>query len=242
MIFSMKKIIKRYFVPTQRLPDWLNEYFKSVPPDYVRHEINTLGGLPRMVKSLRMESAPGTAETIISLVAKEEKKLKVLDYGCGPHKSSYLRWLGFKVTSVDIQKYGDEDVVVVGASEKKLPFVDDEFDIVIASEVIEHVEDPFSLIHELLRVSNKYVVLSTPNVVSWQSKFIFLRSNFFKWFQEKDFSYHISPIFYWQIENFCKRNGYVLEKTLGNNSIYFSSEINIYSTSETLIFKIKKGA
>jgi ubiquinone/menaquinone biosynthesis C-methylase UbiE len=41
------------------------------------------------------------------------------------------------------------------------------FDLVIACEVLEHLEDPESALKELLRVTNKYLLISVPNEPIW---------------------------------------------------------------------------
>lgn len=45
----------------------------------------------------------------------------------------------------------------------KLPYKDNTFELVICTEVLEHLEDPENALKELKRVSNKYLVLSVPN-------------------------------------------------------------------------------
>jgi SAM-dependent methyltransferase len=52
----------------------------------------------------------------------------------------------------------------------KLPYKNNSFDLVVATEVLEHLEDPKKAYRELLRVSNKYVLLSVPNepFFTWQ--------------------------------------------------------------------------
>lgn len=58
---------------------------------------------------------------------------------------------------------------------KSLPFKDETFDIVLCTEVIEHVESPSRAIKELFRVTKTggYIVLTTPNRV-FKSLFDFL--------------------------------------------------------------------
>ncbi len=46
---------------------------------------------------------------------------------------------------------------------KKIPFENDQFDIVTCIDVIEHVEDYEKFLFELMRVSKKGVFISTPN-------------------------------------------------------------------------------
>jgi len=48
-----------------------------------------------------------------------------------------------------------------------IPFVDDSFDVVLCSEVIEHVAGPFRTIAELIRVARKFVLITTEASVPW---------------------------------------------------------------------------
>lgn len=45
----------------------------------------------------------------------------------------------------------------------KLPYKDNAFDVVICTEVMEHLEDPKAALKELKRVTAKHLVLSVPN-------------------------------------------------------------------------------
>ena len=76
---------------------------------------------------------------------------KILDIGCGyrAHKSASV--------IADIQDLSNfyENKNFVKITEKKLPFKDKEFDFVIASHVIEHVDDFEFFIRELERISSK---------------------------------------------------------------------------------------
>jgi len=84
---------------------------------------------------------------------------KVLDIGCGftAHKKANV--------VCDVQDLSNfyKDKKFIKLNDKKLPFRDKEFDFVIASHVIEHVEDVTIFIKELERVSSKgYIELPTP--------------------------------------------------------------------------------
>ena len=76
---------------------------------------------------------------------------KILDVGCGyrAHKKA--------TTIADIQDLSNfyPDRKFIKIEDKKLPFKDKEFDFVIASHVIEHVEDFGFFIQELERISSK---------------------------------------------------------------------------------------
>ena len=45
----------------------------------------------------------------------------------------------------------------------KLPFKSNSFDLVVCTEVLEHLENPKKAYRELLRVSKKYVLITVPN-------------------------------------------------------------------------------
>ena len=83
---------------------------------------------------------------------------KILDIGCGfkAHKNATV--------IADIKDFSDfyKGKKFIKINEKNLPFKDKEFDFVIASHVIEHVDDFEFFIKELGRVSSKgYIELPT---------------------------------------------------------------------------------
>ena len=49
-----------------------------------------------------------------------------------------------------------------------LPFKDESFEIVCSRHVIEHLENPYKFLVELVRVSKKYVYISCPNARNWR--------------------------------------------------------------------------
>jgi ubiquinone/menaquinone biosynthesis C-methylase UbiE len=100
--------------------------------------------------------------------------LEVLDLGCGTgrHAISMAR-RGADVTAIDFsermlarakQKYGDANVTFqVCDLTKPLPFAAATFDAVLCALVLDHIEDPESLFHEMRRVCRPsgLVVVST---------------------------------------------------------------------------------
>lgn len=49
-----------------------------------------------------------------------------------------------------------------------IPFEESAFDLVICSEVLEHLEDPDKALQELFRVSSEYAILSVPREPIWR--------------------------------------------------------------------------
>ena len=82
----------------------------------------------------------------------------VLDIGCGYNANKFAKVI---CDVQDLSNYYQEKKFI-RLTEKKLPFKDKEFDFVVASHVMEHVEDVEFFIKELQRVSKKgYIELPT---------------------------------------------------------------------------------
>ena len=83
---------------------------------------------------------------------------KILDIGCGYRANKYASVIADVLDLSDFYK----EKRFIKINEKRLPFKDKEFDFVIASHVIEHVEDFEFFIKELERISKKgYIELPT---------------------------------------------------------------------------------
>ena len=99
-----------------------------------------------------------SSKNYIQSVLSKNTNWKVLDIGCGYTANEYA------TTICDIQdlSYFYKDKNFVKLDGNRLPFEDNHFDFVIASHVLEHVEDYKFFINELERVSSKgYIELPT---------------------------------------------------------------------------------
>ena len=92
-----------------------------------------------------------TSISYINNYLNENPNLKVLDIGCGFTANKRAN------TIADVQDFSDfyPQKKFVKITEKKLPFQNKEFDFVIASHVVEHVEDFEFFLKELERISSK---------------------------------------------------------------------------------------
>ncbi len=92
-----------------------------------------------------------TSLTHINEILKKNSEWKILDIGCGYRANK------FATVIADVQDLSDfyKQKNFIKINNKKLPFKDKEFDFVIASHVIEHVEDFEFFIEELERIASK---------------------------------------------------------------------------------------
>ena len=99
-----------------------------------------------------------TTISYINKVLETNPNWNILDIGCGyrPHKNASV--------IADTQDFSSyyKDKKFVQIRDKNLPFKDKEFDFIIASHVIEHVEDFEFFVKELERISPRgYIELPT---------------------------------------------------------------------------------
>ena len=92
-----------------------------------------------------------TSLDFVNKTLEKNQNWKILDVGCGYRASNHA------TVVADIKDFSDlyKKKIFVKITDKKLPFKDKVFDFVIASHVIEHVEDFEFFIKELERISSK---------------------------------------------------------------------------------------
>lgn len=102
---------------------------------------------------------------------------KALDVPCGAGAlSARLAAMGLNVISVDIEAVEpfrhDSKQRVLANANLGLPFPDQEYDLVLSVEGIEHLENPSYFLRECARVTRDdgLVIISTPNVDSFRSR------------------------------------------------------------------------
>jgi cyclopropane fatty-acyl-phospholipid synthase-like methyltransferase len=188
-----------------------------------------------------------------------DKNINILDFGCGEGAlSQRLKDLGFNnIVSVDINakdfkattefkqlNFNQTDIV------KQFIYDNIErFDLVLGIEVIEHIENHWEYIKNLKKMvkKNGYILISTPNITSWLSRFHFLFTGRLHQFMENDLSYgHINPISLWQLKYIFKnedikfislKEGGVLPKIYFNGFSIKQIIINIFSLIFTPLMK-----
>lgn len=112
------------------------------------------------------------------------KKTKVLDVGCGSGdlggtiKERFQSEIhGIEINPEAINNSKKRGILVKKADiEDKWPYKDREFDVVTATEIIEHVVNPDHFLREARRVLKKdgHIIITTPNLAAWFNRIIFL--------------------------------------------------------------------
>jgi ubiquinone/menaquinone biosynthesis C-methylase UbiE len=103
----------------------------------------------------------------------------VLEVGCGEgHLARHLldravrRPVRFEACDLQIGQIApelDEMIVFKAASVYELSYADDEFELLVCCEVLEHLERPRDALREFERVASNAVLLSTPREPLWRA-------------------------------------------------------------------------
>lgn len=119
-------------------------------------------------------TVPCARARIEEIVRRAKGAYTVLEVGCNEgFLSKALMEAGFHVKAVDIDpfmvKRAQElfGVEAIEANVNDLPFMDGQFDLAIAGELLEHISNPGKGLSELFRVSNSRVILSLPIGEYW---------------------------------------------------------------------------
>jgi SAM-dependent methyltransferase len=154
---------------------------------------------------------------------------RALDLGAGQGAlSGALRRRGFEVIAADINTDQFRAAGVACAKldlNGPLPFPDAGFDLVLAIEVLEHLESPRAFLREIFRVLRPggLAVISTPNIASVPSRVFFLVTGCFDLFVptkrrledplDPRADGHITPLPGWLVRYHLRHGGFELERT-----------------------------
>jgi 2-polyprenyl-3-methyl-5-hydroxy-6-metoxy-1,4-benzoquinol methylase len=105
----------------------------------------------------------------------------LLDLGCGEGVLTQ-RWAQrlapARVVGVDLDdpriaaewaKRAEPNLEYIAHRAEHLPFADGEFDVVSATEVLEHVPDPAHTLAEMVRCAQRHVLISVPREPLWRA-------------------------------------------------------------------------
>ncbi len=194
--------------------------------------------LRQLENLLRAEIDPAYSQRarVIFEQIEKEKPLKILDAGCG--RGFYLNALSFfpfikEIHGVDINNQYlkiakknclDKRVKIIKAGLYSLPYPDNYFDCIIASEILEHVKDDKKALFELKRIlkKNGTLIITVPH---YYFPFLWDPLN---WLLMRLFKGHVNKNIWWlagiwadhnrlytkkQIEKIVLTAGLTIEKT-----------------------------
>jgi len=127
----------------------------------------------KRARDLSIERGKFVASVIVKFISLE--KLTILDLGSGEGGTSHVLFKQNSVVSFDISKirlqrqnFPNSIISKVNGDASFLPFRDNQFDLIIIQDVIEHLIDKDQFVKEVDRIlkKNGYVFLSTPNKYS----------------------------------------------------------------------------
>ena len=157
-------------------------------------------------------SYKNTYEKITKIINKLPKNSKIIDLGCGTGRMAYsLMEKGFKnLVFCDINNYTNDKIMKMDLN-KKFKFKNSSFDVVVSTDVIEHIENKFFFFNKVRRILKRggLFIFSTPNVHNIYNKLYFLFKNKFIEFPHHKFNggiefKHTNPIFLWDIPEYFK--------------------------------------
>ncbi len=139
----------------------------------------------------------------------------ILDVGCGEgftlamlQKNNFgknLEGIDCSDVAIKIGKDLFPEITMKTGDVYNLPYEDNSFDLVICTEVLEHLEDPKRALQEIMRVSKKYCLFSVPNEP------IFKIANFLRGKNISRWGNDIEHINHWSSDKFTKFIGYDLK-------------------------------
>lgn len=106
-------------------------------------------------------------------------KGKVLDVGCRDKNLKKYLDKNVEYTGIDIAGRPDR---FIDLEKEKIPYSDNTFDCVVCTDVLEHLENLHEVFDELVRVTNKYVIISLPNCCATNFKKIISGRGGFKYY------------------------------------------------------------
>ncbi|MAG44564.1 hypothetical protein CL633_01615 [bacterium] len=161
----MKKIIKKI----------LPEFIWCILQEY-RSRQKDRKSAKRFLDKIRKSNSPILTNTDKSIIDELPKKLEsVLDVGSGGGR--LLLWFaynGYKIIGIEpdawyrnlVNKFIVENTLkncqIINGDIHEINYPDKSFDVIVCSEVLEHIKDPEQGIAEMARVAKKRIIITVP--------------------------------------------------------------------------------
>lgn len=135
----------------------------QLPANFVKHTSNNL------IQKLLINNF---YKTLITLI-KPLSPTTILDAGCGEGFTlqklrehcvgEKLEGIEYSKKAIKLGKKIFPNLSLKQGSIYQLPYRDNSFELVLCTEVLEHIDRPSAGLEEVIRVSQKYIILSIPN-------------------------------------------------------------------------------
>ncbi len=181
-------------------------------------------------------AAIGTHDRVLALLKEHlQPSMNVVDLAAGQGAfSQRLAELGMEVTAVDADpanwKVKELELITADLDSEfssQLTSKGQKFDLAVAIEIIEHLENPFRFVRECSKILNKngLLLLTTPNVESMYSRIVFFMTGRLYSFgaYETVRPAHITPIFHWKMEMMLKEAGFEVVTETFEKVVHLSS-------------------
>ncbi len=190
-------------------PKGVNEIVMATVVDYLKQKKSS-----RVINILEIGPGKGVfAEALSDLLHSSGIAFKMQCADIQPEQIN-SRNIGIECRYIDVQK------------EFQLK---EQFDIIIAIELIEHLENPFHFVREIAsHLENEGVlVLTSPNILSLRSRMRFFLTGCFDYFRRPYNEYwlnmgHVNPINPLQLVYSLRKNGFEVKKIMSNTSTFES--------------------
>lgn len=175
--------------------------------------------------------------------------MHLLDFGCGQGAfSQRLIDAGMIVDACDINteqiKAKVSKKITLDLNKEIDPvFFPQKYDMLIALEIIEHLQNPWKYLSDCLKLlkDDGIIVLSTPNISNFVSRMRFLMRGSLTAFEKADLKHgHITPLSYIQIENLCDQLDLKILKKgyAGPIPIFHFYELSVFSLFRNTILPL----
>lgn len=150
---------------------------------------------------------------LLSLI-KPLKPESILDAGCGEGFSlnqlkennigKKLEGLEYSKISINLGKKVFPHLNIKKGSVYNMPYKNSSFDLIVCTEVLEHLEDPKKGLLEIMRVSKKYIIFSVPNEPFFMLGNLLRGKNLKRFGNDED---HINHFTIYSFQKLLKKNG-----------------------------------
>lgn len=170
-------------------------------------------------RGLRIHALPGLHAYVADILSKHVPvPASVLELGAGSGALSMrMADIGYTVTATDavLENFRPHDHIhflQVDLDERFSDNFAEQFDVVVAVEIIEHLENPMHVFREVSRLVKPggMFLMTTPNVNNPVSAALFCRFGHHLWFSERDrgFHGHISSLTTAELSNCAAETGF----------------------------------